>query len=182
MFNVQLDRSNQHRILFTAPSATVLCSEQTIQCKNYERIYYSETSTKDIEVNPPFVRTGKRRTTANKKERRRTQSINSAFAFLRDCIPNVPSDTKLSKIKTLRLATSYITYLNGVLKGDQDPSSEFRAEILSSRKINAERKAKVEAQNNSDANYLIEPKRNKVRTGWPQDCWEAEITEHLKTE
>lgn len=49
----------------------------------------------------PFVRVVKRRTTANKKERRRTQSINSAFTFLRDCIPNVPSDTKLSKVATI---------------------------------------------------------------------------------
>lgn len=48
----------------------------------------------------PFVRVVKRRTTANKKERRRTQSINSAFTFLRDCIPNVPSDTKLSKVRS----------------------------------------------------------------------------------
>ena len=48
---------------------------------------------------------------SNKKERRRTQSINNAFSSLRDCIPNVPTDTKLSKIKTLRLATSYIDYL-----------------------------------------------------------------------
>ena len=39
----------------------------------------------------------RRRNTANKKERRRTQSINNAFAELRDCIPNVPSDTKLSE-------------------------------------------------------------------------------------
>ena len=45
------------------------------------------------------VRCVKRRVTANKKERRRTQSINTAFTNLRDCIPNVPSDTKLSKIK-----------------------------------------------------------------------------------
>jgi len=42
-------------------------------------------------------RPAKRRNTANKKERRRTQSINNAFTELRDCIPNVPSDTKLSK-------------------------------------------------------------------------------------
>ena len=54
----------------------------------------------------PRVRVVKRRNTANKKERRRTMSINNAFAQLRDCIPNVPADTKLSKIKTLRLATS----------------------------------------------------------------------------
>ena len=53
---------------------------------------------------------------SNKKERRRTQSINNAFASLRDCIPNVPTDTKLSKIKTLRLATSYIDYLMQVSK------------------------------------------------------------------
>lgn len=51
------------------------------------------------------------------------------------------------QIKTLRLATSYITYLNRVLEGDQDPSSGFRAELVpSSRKINAERRAKLEAQ------------------------------------
>lgn len=41
----------------------------------------------------------KRRNTANKKERRRTQSINNAFTELRDCIPNVPSDTKLSMLR-----------------------------------------------------------------------------------
>jgi Helix-loop-helix DNA-binding domain len=46
----------------------------------------------------PVVRVVKRRTTANKKERRRTQSINSAYSSLREHIPNVPSDTKLSKV------------------------------------------------------------------------------------
>ena len=55
----------------------------------------------------------------NRKERRRTQSINSAFSELRDCIPNVPADTKLSKIKTLRLATSYIAYLSEILTKDE---------------------------------------------------------------
>ena len=68
---------------------------------------------------------------SNKKERRRTQSINNAFASLRDCIPNVPCDTKLSKIKTLRLATSYISYLMQVLSSD-DPNAvmdEFKADI-----------------------------------------------------
>jgi heart-and neural crest derivatives-expressed protein 2 len=49
------------------------------------------------------------------------QSINNAFSNLRECIPNVPCDTKLSKIKTLRLATSYIDYLMTLL--DSDPNS-----------------------------------------------------------
>lgn len=66
-----------------------------------------------------------------KKERRRTESINSAFAELRECIPNVPADTKLSKIKTLRLATSYIAYLMEVLAKDSQPGDTegFKAEI-----------------------------------------------------
>ena len=78
--------------------------------------------------------TFKRRNTANRKERRRTQSINNAFADLRDCIPNVPVDTKLSKIKTLRLATSYINYLMRVLSSD-DPNAAtvdgFKADLSS---------------------------------------------------
>lgn len=46
----------------------------------------------------PVVRVVRKRNTANKKERRRTMSINSAYTSLRDHIPNVPSDTKLSKV------------------------------------------------------------------------------------
>ena len=64
----------------------------------------------------PKIRVVKRRVSANKKERRRTISINTAFTDLRDCIPNVPVDTKLSKIKTLKLATSYISWLMEVLQ------------------------------------------------------------------
>ena len=71
-------------------------------------------------------------TGSNKKERRRTQSINNAFASLRDCIPNVPCDTKLSKIKTLRLATSYIDYLMQLLNSENVSSNAiagFKADI-----------------------------------------------------
>jgi heart-and neural crest derivatives-expressed protein 2 len=96
---------------------------------------------------PIRVRPIKRRVTSNKKERRRTVSINSAFANLRGCIPNVPSDTKLSKIKTLRLATSYIAYLMDVLNKDDPTMAEsgFKAEI--SKKIESrEEKRKREAE------------------------------------
>lgn len=72
---------------------------------------------------------GKRRAGGPKKERRRTESINTAFAELRECIPNVPADTKLSKIKTLRLATSYISYLMDVLAKDSGEAEGFKAEI-----------------------------------------------------
>lgn len=78
---------------------------------------------------PRVIRVVKRRNTANKKERRRTMSINNAFSELRDCIPNVPADTKLSKIKTLRLATSYISYLMAVLEAGPETDIPFRAEL-----------------------------------------------------
>ena len=48
---------------------------------------------------------------ANMRERDRTQSVNSAFSSLRELIPTEPLDRKLSKIETLRLATSYIHHL-----------------------------------------------------------------------
>ena len=53
----------------------------------------------------------KPRMIANMRERDRTQSVNSAFSSLRELIPTEPLDRKLSKIETLRLATSYIQHL-----------------------------------------------------------------------
>ncbi|XP_051169264.1 heart- and neural crest derivatives-expressed protein 1-like [Leptopilina boulardi] len=118
----------------------------------------------------------KRRNTANKKERRRTQSINNAFADLRDCIPNVPADTKLSKIKTLRLAASYIGYLMAVLESDegQEPQT-FRAEILSTGKRN---KSQHLCENSMIGTSLVgheETTKSKGRTGWPQHMWALEL-------
>ena len=55
------------------------------------------------------------RQTANARERDRTHSVNSAFVILRTMIPTEPADRKLSKIETLRLATSYISHLHTML-------------------------------------------------------------------
>lgn len=63
---------------------------------------FTNVSPKPISIVPP-VRVIKKRNTANKKERRRTQSINNAFSCLREKIPNVPSDTKLSKVRYILL-------------------------------------------------------------------------------
>uniref|UniRef100_A0A182J2N9 Uncharacterized protein n=1 Tax=Anopheles atroparvus TaxID=41427 RepID=A0A182J2N9_ANOAO len=131
----------------------------------------------------PVVRVVKRRNTANKKERRRTQSINSAYSSLRDRIPNVPNDTKLSKIKTLRLAISYIAHLLAVVNGNQDPSCDFRAELVpSSRKINAERRAQKTLMQNLSTNSDISTGGRKVkgRTGWPQHVWALETKTTIK--
>lgn len=83
------------------------------------------------------------RTTANARERDRTHSVNSAFTALREMIPTEPKDRKLSKIETLRLATSYINHLGTLLLlGDEDidqpcmhrammtPGSENRPRVI----------------------------------------------------
>lgn len=57
----------------------------------------------------------RQRHTANARERDRTNSVNTAFTALRTLIPTEPADRKLSKIETLRLASSYISHLGNVL-------------------------------------------------------------------
>ncbi|XP_063626050.1 protein twist-like [Cydia splendana] len=60
---------------------------------------------------------------ANVRERQRTQSLNEAFASLRQIIPSLPSD-KLSKIQTLQLATQYIEFLYQILSNNECATSE----------------------------------------------------------
>ncbi|XP_072239996.1 heart- and neural crest derivatives-expressed protein 2 [Leuresthes tenuis] len=128
-------------------------------------------------------RTVKRRPTANRKERRRTQSINSAFAELRECIPNVPADTKLSKIKTLRLATSYISYLMDLLDkdGQHGDAQAFKAELKKTeareerRKRDAEEIPKATSSSSSSSSSSASDKKSKGRTGWPQHVWALEL-------
>ncbi|XP_014224579.1 heart- and neural crest derivatives-expressed protein 1-like isoform X2 [Trichogramma pretiosum] len=126
----------------------------------------------------------KRRNTANKKERRRTQSINNAFADLRDCIPNVPTDTKLSKIKTLRLAASYIAHLMNVLSSEEgeEPQS-FRADLLSSSSRRSKNSSAHCGGGMNDSRMMMSAlcsqdqtaAKTKGRTGWPQQMWALEL-------
>ncbi|XP_063696899.1 heart- and neural crest derivatives-expressed protein 2-like [Culicoides brevitarsis] len=154
------------------------CTPEEYEKNNYlhDDGYHTQANTITKPDGTKVIRVVKRRNTANKKERRRTQSINSAYLSLREHIPNVPEDTKLSKIKTLRLARTYISYLVNVLQGNQDPSVDFRPELVpSSRKINAEKRAMMK---NEMQNFSLQQERKKAkgRTGWPHDVW----TEGLK--
>ncbi|CAL8101641.1 unnamed protein product [Calicophoron daubneyi] len=45
------------------------------------------------------------------QDKNRTRSLNFAFGRLRSCLPGFPKDTKLTKIRTLRYAISYIKQL-----------------------------------------------------------------------
>lgn len=65
---------------------------------------------------PPVLK--KRRLAANARERRRMQSLNIAFDRLRDVVPSIGDDRKLSKYETLQMAQTYITALCDLLQRD----------------------------------------------------------------
>lgn len=82
-----------------------------------------------------LVGVSKQRQAANARERDRTHSVNTAFSALRTLIPTEPADRKLSKIETLRLASSYIAHLANVLLlaesgGDGPPCTRHREALV----------------------------------------------------
>lgn len=59
------------------------------------------------------------RNAANARERARMRVLSKAFSRLKTSLPWVPADTKLSKLDTLRLASSYISHLRQLLQHDR---------------------------------------------------------------
>lgn len=68
--------------------------------------------------NPPPEVVKRRRLAANARERRRMNSLNDAFDKLRDVVPSLGNDRKLSKFETLQMAQTYISALNELLRRD----------------------------------------------------------------
>ncbi|ROT66941.1 hypothetical protein C7M84_014995 [Penaeus vannamei] len=60
----------------------------------------------------------KRRIQANARERRRMNGLNNAFERLREVVPALGNDRKLSKFETLQMAQTYIVALSELLKRD----------------------------------------------------------------
>ncbi|XP_061823436.1 class A basic helix-loop-helix protein 15 [Nerophis lumbriciformis] len=56
-----------------------------------------------------------RRLESNERERQRMHKLNNAFQALREAIPHVKMDKKLSKIETLTLAKNYIKALTSII-------------------------------------------------------------------
>ncbi len=61
---------------------------------------------------------------ANARERTRMRVLSKAFGRLKLTLPWVPPDTKLSKLDTLRLATSYIAHLKRILQQSEQGEGE----------------------------------------------------------
>lgn len=68
------------------------------------RMYGSSTKDRSI-----------RRLESNERERQRMHKLNNAFQALREAIPHVKTDKKLSKIETLTLAKNYIKALTSII-------------------------------------------------------------------
>lgn len=113
---------------------------------------------------------------SNRKERRRTHCINLAFGELRKCIPNVPTDTKLSKIKTLRLAISYIQYLTEVLDMEEDGMRKAKiiAYEIASKNDSVAKRKRVNIKSEDKERKQALPNRH-CRTGWPQHVWALDL-------
>ncbi|XP_054154220.1 transcription factor 21-like [Oppia nitens] len=74
----------------------------------------SDSETSDSNGKQPVARNA-----ANARERARMRVLSKAFTRLKTSLPWVPADTKLSKLDTLRLATSYISHLRQILADEQ---------------------------------------------------------------
>ncbi|KAK6022620.1 Helix-loop-helix DNA-binding domain protein [Ostertagia ostertagi] len=74
--------------------------------------------------------TGKQRVAANERERKRMNSINRGFDYLRQRLPCNTHEKKLSKVDTLRGAMEYIRKLQAVLEQELPPDGKTEHKIL----------------------------------------------------
>ncbi|XP_076055124.1 protein Fer3-like [Oratosquilla oratoria] len=63
------------------------------------------------------------RRAANIRERRRMFNLNEAFDKLRRKVPTFAYEKRLSRIETLKLAITYISFMTELLATDQDPGN-----------------------------------------------------------
>lgn len=82
------------------------------------------TTTKPKSTSSPNVAIlKKRRLAANARERRRMSGLNEAFDKLRDVVPSLGADHKLSKFETLQMAQTYISALCDLLERGADETT-----------------------------------------------------------
>lgn len=86
---------------------------QSMEKKSRQKL--RESSSKDsTKTSAPIVHK-KRRLAANARERKRMHSLNIAFDRLREVVPSLGGDSKLSKYETLQMAQHYIMALTELL-------------------------------------------------------------------
>ncbi|XP_049281251.1 protein dimmed-like [Anopheles funestus] len=127
------------------PSCGNTCSTLTstpVSCNtNARRLYKTRKSIsalvgkdrkKDCTPTSPTV-LKKRRLAANARERKRMNSLNVAFDRLREIVPSLGPDHKLSKFETLQMAQTYINALSDLLERGADATTYSLFDSLDSR-------------------------------------------------
>lgn len=71
---------------------------------------------RDVPPAPSPTVLKRRRLAANARERRRMNGLNDAFDKLREVVPSLGTDHKLSKFETLQMAQTYIAALCDLLQ------------------------------------------------------------------
>ncbi|XP_076309179.1 uncharacterized protein LOC143224777 isoform X2 [Tachypleus tridentatus] len=90
-----------------------------------------------------------RRLESNERERMRMHSLNDAFQALREVIPHVTMERKLSKIETLTLAKNYIMALTNVvcdMRGESKPYKLLSTNLDSNNNADDHGDAEVQLQ------------------------------------
>lgn len=98
-----------------------------------------------------------RRLESNERERMRMHSLNDAFEQLREVIPHVKMERKLSKIETLTLAKNYIMALTNVIcemRGEEKPYTFLD--------VDCETNASEEGAEQSPQTDDLEPNNNSL--------------------
>ncbi|OWK60427.1 Transcription factor 15 [Lonchura striata] len=116
---------------------------------------------------------GGRRAAANARERDRTHSVNAAFGALRRLIPTRPADRRLSKVETLRLASSYISHLANVLLLQQRRHDEAAA----AEQPCAPRSPPGASAPRSICTFCLSEQRQRVRAGFREPLLELSVGE-----
>ncbi|CAG9831524.1 unnamed protein product [Diabrotica balteata] len=88
---------------------TVVLNQDRKSCRGRRKIIV-----RDRPTSPTIMK--KRRLAANARERRRMNGLNEAFDRLREVIPSLDAEHKLSKFETLQMAQTYISALRELLE------------------------------------------------------------------
>ncbi|XP_076809650.1 uncharacterized protein LOC143452528 isoform X2 [Clavelina lepadiformis] len=81
-------------------------------------------SSRSREFAPRQVHNHRQRRAANQRERRRMQVINDGFEKLRQHLPSIPYEKKLSKVDTLRAAIDYIGFMASLLRTESENDNQ----------------------------------------------------------
>ena len=104
---------------------TVATGYNVTQRQLIQSVKYSTTTTTTLSQSTNSVSKPKRkriinsiqRNAANKRERKRMMNLNSAFDALKEKVPTFSYEGQLSRIETLKLTMTYISFMTDLLQG-----------------------------------------------------------------